>query len=146
MQSPGEHQPSAGRNFIHHCSLAVSIQAVFYPANSVPVQAVSSQFLQENAERDSVKSFSQVQVDNIPSFSHPVDGSSGHRREITLVKQDLPLLNPCWVGLIPWLPCTWHSQNFFLISNQNLPSFSVKLFPLFLLLHALVKSSSTALL
>ncbi|RMC09890.1 hypothetical protein DUI87_12677 [Hirundo rustica rustica] len=32
--------------------------------------------------RESVQSFSEVLVDNIYSLSHPVDGSSGHRREI----------------------------------------------------------------
>ncbi|KAK4825912.1 hypothetical protein QYF61_003407 [Mycteria americana] len=38
-----------GVNSIHHHSLGSAIQPVFYPAKSTPVQAMSSQFLQENA-------------------------------------------------------------------------------------------------
>jgi len=26
--------------------------------------------------------------------------------EIRIVKQDLPFMNPCWLGLIPWLSFT----------------------------------------
>ena len=37
---------------------------------------------------------------------------------------------------------TLRVQNFFLISNLNLPSFSLKLLPLVLSIHALVKSPS----
>ncbi|KAK4814103.1 hypothetical protein QYF61_008198 [Mycteria americana] len=38
-----------GVNSIHHHSLGPAIQPVLYPAKSTPVQAMSSQFLQENA-------------------------------------------------------------------------------------------------
>jgi len=39
-----------------------------------------------------------------------------------------------------------HSKNFFLVSNRNPPSFSLKPLPLALSLHALVKSSPPAFL
>ncbi|KAK4810558.1 hypothetical protein QYF61_004521 [Mycteria americana] len=42
-------QPPTGVNSIHHHSLGPAIQPVLYPAKSTPVQAMSSQFLQENA-------------------------------------------------------------------------------------------------
>ncbi|KAK4828228.1 hypothetical protein QYF61_024723 [Mycteria americana] len=42
-------QPPTGFNSIHHHSLGLAIQPVLYPAKSTPVQAMSSQFLQENA-------------------------------------------------------------------------------------------------
>ncbi|KAK4832282.1 hypothetical protein QYF61_021681 [Mycteria americana] len=42
-------QPPTGFNSIHHMSLGPAIQPVLYPAKSTPVQAMSSQFLQENA-------------------------------------------------------------------------------------------------
>ncbi|KAK4827772.1 hypothetical protein QYF61_021517 [Mycteria americana] len=42
-------QPPTGFNSIHHHSLGPAIQPVLYPAKSTPVQAMSSQFLQENA-------------------------------------------------------------------------------------------------
>ncbi|KAK4830248.1 hypothetical protein QYF61_009315 [Mycteria americana] len=38
-----------GVNSIHHHSLGPAVQPVLYPAKSAPVQAMSSQFLQENA-------------------------------------------------------------------------------------------------
>ncbi|KAK4829076.1 hypothetical protein QYF61_002020 [Mycteria americana] len=38
-----------GVNSIHHHSLGPAVQPVLYPAKSTPVQAMSSQFLQENA-------------------------------------------------------------------------------------------------
>ncbi|KAK4824094.1 hypothetical protein QYF61_010605 [Mycteria americana] len=38
-----------GVNSIHHSSLGPAVQPVLYPAKSTPVQAMSSQFLQENA-------------------------------------------------------------------------------------------------
>jgi len=41
---------------------------------------------------------------------------------------------------------TLMGKNFFLISNLNLPSFSLELFPLALSLHTLVKSPSPILL
>ncbi|KAK4816506.1 hypothetical protein QYF61_017467 [Mycteria americana] len=42
-------RPPTGVNSIHHHSLGPAIQPVLYPAKSTPVQAMSSQFLQENA-------------------------------------------------------------------------------------------------
>ncbi|KAK4827284.1 hypothetical protein QYF61_016430 [Mycteria americana] len=42
-------RPPTGLNSIHHHSLGPAIQPVLYPAKSTPVQAMSSQFLQENA-------------------------------------------------------------------------------------------------
>ncbi|KAK4806791.1 hypothetical protein QYF61_005587 [Mycteria americana] len=52
--------PPTGVNSVHHSSLGLAIQPVLYPAKSTPVQAMSSQFLQENAVGDSVKGFSEV--------------------------------------------------------------------------------------
>ncbi|KAK4831195.1 hypothetical protein QYF61_015927 [Mycteria americana] len=42
-------RPPTGVNSIHHHSLGLAVQPVLYPAKSTPVQAMSSQFLQENA-------------------------------------------------------------------------------------------------
>ncbi|KAK4806930.1 hypothetical protein QYF61_012651 [Mycteria americana] len=53
-------RPPTGVNSIHHHSLGPAVQPVLYPAKSTPVQAMSSQFLQENAVGDSVKGFSEV--------------------------------------------------------------------------------------
>ncbi|KAK4832522.1 hypothetical protein QYF61_023854 [Mycteria americana] len=41
--------PPTGVNSIHHHPLGPAIQPVLYPAKSTPIQAMSSQFLQENA-------------------------------------------------------------------------------------------------
>ncbi|KAK4817461.1 LOW QUALITY PROTEIN: hypothetical protein QYF61_015616 [Mycteria americana] len=46
-----------GVNSIHHHSLGPAVQPVLYPAKSTPVQAMSSQFLQENAVGNRVKGF-----------------------------------------------------------------------------------------
>ncbi|KAK4832272.1 hypothetical protein QYF61_021671 [Mycteria americana] len=48
-------RPPTGVNSIHHHSLGLAIQPVLYPAKSPPVQAMSSQFLRENAALISVK-------------------------------------------------------------------------------------------
>ncbi|KAK4818611.1 hypothetical protein QYF61_016582 [Mycteria americana] len=53
-------QPPTGVNSIHHHSLGPAVQPVLYPAKSTPVQATSSQFLQENAVGDRVKGFTEV--------------------------------------------------------------------------------------
>ncbi|KAK4818808.1 hypothetical protein QYF61_019737 [Mycteria americana] len=53
-------QPPTGVNSIHHHSLGPAIQPVLYPAKSTPVQAMSSQFLQENAVGNRVKGFTEV--------------------------------------------------------------------------------------
>ncbi|KAK4826688.1 hypothetical protein QYF61_010697 [Mycteria americana] len=53
-------RPPTGFNSIHHNSSGLAIQPVFYPVKSTPVQAMSSQFLQENAEGNSVKGFTEV--------------------------------------------------------------------------------------
>ncbi|KAK4808466.1 hypothetical protein QYF61_005783 [Mycteria americana] len=52
--------PPTGVNSIHHHSLGLAIQPVLYPAKSTPVQAMSSQFLQENAVGNRVKGFTEV--------------------------------------------------------------------------------------
>ncbi|KAK4829830.1 hypothetical protein QYF61_006840 [Mycteria americana] len=53
-------RPPTGVNSIHHHSLGPAIQPVLYPAKSPPVQAMSSQFLQENAVGNRVKGFTEV--------------------------------------------------------------------------------------
>ncbi|KAK4831109.1 hypothetical protein QYF61_015412 [Mycteria americana] len=53
-------RPPTGVNSIHHHSLGLAIQPVLYPAKSTPVQAMSSQFLQEDAVGDRVKGFTEV--------------------------------------------------------------------------------------
>ncbi|KAK4827978.1 LOW QUALITY PROTEIN: hypothetical protein QYF61_022680 [Mycteria americana] len=52
--------PPTGVNSIHHHSLGPAIQPVLYPAKSTPIQAMSSQFLQENAVGNCVKGFTEV--------------------------------------------------------------------------------------
>ncbi|KAK4819146.1 hypothetical protein QYF61_025826 [Mycteria americana] len=49
-----------GVNSIYHHSLGPAIQPVLDPAKSTPIQAMSSQFLQENAVGDCVKGFTEV--------------------------------------------------------------------------------------
>ncbi|KAK4810832.1 hypothetical protein QYF61_008804 [Mycteria americana] len=49
-----------GVNSIHHHSLGPAVQPVLYPEKSTPVQAMSSQFLQENAVGNGVKGFPEV--------------------------------------------------------------------------------------
>ncbi|KAK4824040.1 hypothetical protein QYF61_009631 [Mycteria americana] len=61
--------PPTGVNSIHHHSLGPAIQPVLYPAKSPPVQAMSSQFLQENAVGNHVNGFTKLWVDNIHSLS-----------------------------------------------------------------------------
>ncbi|KAK4814535.1 hypothetical protein QYF61_022254 [Mycteria americana] len=53
-------RPPTGANSIHHHSLGPAIQPVLYPAKSTPIQARSSQFLQENAVGNGVKGFTKV--------------------------------------------------------------------------------------
>ncbi|KAK4819404.1 hypothetical protein QYF61_003675 [Mycteria americana] len=53
-------RPPTGVNSIHHHSLGPTIQPILYPAKSTPVQAMSSQFLQENAVGNCVKGFTKV--------------------------------------------------------------------------------------
>ncbi|KAK4815885.1 hypothetical protein QYF61_009936 [Mycteria americana] len=53
-------RPPTGVNSIHHHSLGPAVQPVLYPAKSTPVQATSSQFLQENAVGNRVKGFTEV--------------------------------------------------------------------------------------
>ncbi|KAK4811096.1 hypothetical protein QYF61_016382 [Mycteria americana] len=62
-------RPPTGVNPIHHHPLGPAVQPVLYPAKSTPVQAMSSQFLQENAVGNGVKGFTEVYVDNIHSLS-----------------------------------------------------------------------------
>ncbi|KAK4808458.1 hypothetical protein QYF61_005523 [Mycteria americana] len=53
-------RPPTGVNSIHHHSLSPAIQPVLYPAKHTPIQAMSSQFLQENAVGNRVKGFTEV--------------------------------------------------------------------------------------
>ncbi|PKU39790.1 hypothetical protein llap_9902 [Limosa lapponica baueri] len=58
-----------GLNSIHHRSFGPTIQSVFHPGKSTPVQDMNSQFLQKNAMGNGVKGFTKVQVNNIHSLS-----------------------------------------------------------------------------
>ncbi|KAK4831992.1 hypothetical protein QYF61_020375 [Mycteria americana] len=60
LGNPACDRPPTGFSSIHHHSLGLAIQPVLYPAKSTPVQAMSSQFLQENAVGNRVKGFSEV--------------------------------------------------------------------------------------
>jgi len=62
-----------------------------YATKHTPVQAMSSQFLEENAVGNCVKSLAEVKVDHIHSLSfiHPAC------HLIRFIKQDLPSINPC---------------------------------------------------
>ncbi|KAK4815510.1 LOW QUALITY PROTEIN: hypothetical protein QYF61_003068 [Mycteria americana] len=53
-------RPPTGVNSIHHHSLGLAIQPVLNPAKSTPIQAMSSQCLQENAVGNRVKGFTEV--------------------------------------------------------------------------------------
>ncbi|KAK4813930.1 hypothetical protein QYF61_003000 [Mycteria americana] len=53
-------RPPTGVNSIHHNSLGPAVQPVLYPVKCTPIQAMSSQFLQENAVRNGVKGFTKV--------------------------------------------------------------------------------------
>ncbi|KAK4826954.1 hypothetical protein QYF61_012803 [Mycteria americana] len=53
-------RPPTGVNSIHHHSLGPAVQPVLYPAKSTPAQAMSSQFLQEDAVGNRVKGFTEV--------------------------------------------------------------------------------------
>ncbi|KAK4817921.1 hypothetical protein QYF61_002762 [Mycteria americana] len=61
-------RPPTGVNSIHHHSSGPAIQPVLYPAKSTPIQAMSSQLLQENAVGNRVKGFTEVKTDNIHSL------------------------------------------------------------------------------
>ncbi|XP_009871726.1 PREDICTED: WD repeat-containing protein 70, partial [Apaloderma vittatum] len=61
--------PPTGFNSLYHCSLGLAIQPVFSPSKCVSIQAMSSQFFQENAVGNSVKDFSEVQMHSIHSLS-----------------------------------------------------------------------------
>ncbi|KAK4824878.1 hypothetical protein QYF61_021085 [Mycteria americana] len=61
-------RPPTGVNSIHHHSLGLAIQLVLYLVKSTPIQAMSSQFLQETAVGNRVKGFTEVEADNIHSL------------------------------------------------------------------------------
>lgn len=65
------------------------------------IQAVSSQFLLEDAVENEAKGFTEVQTDTsmFPSSTKQV---TGLLKEIRLVKQDLP--KPVLAGLVPGCP------------------------------------------
>ncbi|KAK4826394.1 hypothetical protein QYF61_008065 [Mycteria americana] len=70
-------RPPTGVNSIHHHSLGLAIQPVLYPAKCTPIQAMSSQFLQENAVLQSL---------NVTSAEHVT--------EVGLHDDAKPLLSP----------------------------------------------------
>ncbi|KAK4814190.1 hypothetical protein QYF61_012427 [Mycteria americana] len=53
-------RPPAGVNSIHHHSMGPAIQPVLYPVKRTPVQAMSSQFLQENTVGNCIKGFTEA--------------------------------------------------------------------------------------
>ncbi|KAK4829388.1 LOW QUALITY PROTEIN: hypothetical protein QYF61_003728 [Mycteria americana] len=70
-----------GVNSIHHSSLGPAIQPVLYPAKSTPIQAMSSQFLQENAVGNHARHL-VIEGDQVtqagPAFHKPMLTGPGH--------------------------------------------------------------------
>ncbi|PKU34768.1 ubiquitin carboxyl-terminal hydrolase 4 [Limosa lapponica baueri] len=79
-----------GFNSIHHHSLGPALQPVFNPAESTPIQAMGSQFLQENAVGNHIKDLTKVQTKMVEKLGHwetwPKDGgidkAIGKKRDI----------------------------------------------------------------
>ena len=61
-----------GFNSTDHNSLGLAIQPVFHPAEHMRIQTMGSQLLHEDIVGNSVKGFTEVQVDHINSltFTH----------------------------------------------------------------------------
>lgn len=71
LSSPGEQHywpAPAGCHSIHQHPLGTSIIHFFYTGKSAPIQAMSSQFLLENAVGNAVKIFTEVRLDTFPAF------------------------------------------------------------------------------
>ncbi|KAK4826416.1 hypothetical protein QYF61_008949 [Mycteria americana] len=121
-------QPPTGVNSIHHHSLGPAVQPVLYPVKSSPVQAMSSQFLQENAVGNSWKGwrlnhfpgqplpmldnpFSEVKFPNIQSkpplaqleaiSSHPITSQLGEETDPHLATTSFQLHCPSLDTLQP---------------------------------------------
>lgn len=90
---------STGLNSTH--SLGLPIHAVFYPAKSMPVQAMTSQLFQENDVRNSVTGFPKVQMTTATAFTSPTKQVTTLQKGITLVKQHPPFINSCCLELMP---------------------------------------------
>ncbi|KAK4829747.1 hypothetical protein QYF61_006456 [Mycteria americana] len=75
-------RPPTGVNSIHHHSLGPAVQPVLYPAKSTPVQAMSSQFLQENAGF-------QVRIVDLNTKCSPNRSQCGCRRLWSALQYDL---------------------------------------------------------
>ncbi|XP_046765531.1 uncharacterized protein LOC124417648 [Gallus gallus] len=118
----------AGLNSIHHHPPGPALQPLPYPAESVPVQATDCRLLHENTVGDSVKGFAEVWVDyiNSPSLTHQT-GHSIVEGLVRLVKQDLPFVNPCWLGLIPRLSRTCRVISLKTICSIIFPGTQVRL-------------------
>jgi len=71
---------------------------------------------------NSVKDLTKVQV--VPSSASWVTWS---QKEIRLVKQDLPFMNLCWLGLIPWWSFTCPVSTLRMNNSIILPGTKVRL-------------------
>ena len=71
VPSPGGHHDRLPTKFnsIDHNSLGLAIQPVFHTAEHTPIQTMNSQLLHKNVVGDSVKGFTEVQVDHIDSLT-----------------------------------------------------------------------------
>ncbi|KAJ7395342.1 hypothetical protein BTVI_155860 [Pitangus sulphuratus] len=79
-------QTPTGFSSVPHHSLVPAIQIDFKPLKGAPVQAMSSQFLQENAVGDSVKGFTTVHVDTSTAFPSSTKGVTFSEKAIKLMK------------------------------------------------------------
>ena len=59
----------------------------------------------ENSAGGGAKGFAEVEADYVSSLSSSSRWVSGSREELRLLEEDLPVTNPCWLGLIPRLSC-----------------------------------------
>jgi len=86
---------------------------------------MDSQFLQEDALGNSVKSLTKVQADNSHRLSYTREVMWSW--EIGLIKQDLPFMNPCWLGLITLLSFMCLVNSLKMNHSIILPSIEVRL-------------------
>lgn len=83
------------------CSTIPTTQAGFYPVRWIPIPSMCRLFLQENALGDRVKCLTKAQADTSSAF--PSSTRQVRRQDNRLIKQDLSVPTPHWLGLTPWL-------------------------------------------
>ncbi|KAK4827897.1 hypothetical protein QYF61_022320 [Mycteria americana] len=94
-----QYRPLRDTTSVDHYLLDATIQPIPHPPNSPPIKSVSLQLREEDVVGDRIEGLTEVQTTSI-ALPLYIDVVTPSEKATRLVRQDLPLVKPCWLSRV----------------------------------------------